>query len=86
MADGSLQESVEARLCDLRPGVRLVARCRCGREAEVNPSPWLAEGLAATCLSDLETRLRCLCGARRVPLERRSSAPAPTAFGIWMFR
>jgi hypothetical protein len=36
----------------------------------------------------LEERLRCVCGARRVALEIRGLAEAPTGAtgGIWLFR
>src|SRR5687767_2633197 len=46
----------------------LWARCRCGREAVVDPSAWIAQGLSRQILQDLEGRLRCVCGARRARL------------------
>ena len=66
----------------------LWARCRCGREAVVDPSSWLAQGLSRQILQDLETRLRCVCGARRARLEIRGLAEAPGggAGGIHVFR
>lgn len=89
MADGSLQTCLEAqaeaRLDERRPGARLIARCRCGCEAEIDPRPWLAQGLAGAPLFHLETRLRCLCGARRAMLELHEGPPRPGR-GIWVFR
>jgi hypothetical protein len=68
-------------------GRRLWARCRCGREAEVDPAGWLAQGLGGVPLQRLEDRLRCLCGSRSVALEARGDLPAPTARkGIYIFR
>jgi hypothetical protein len=66
----------------------LWARCRCGRAAQVDPEPWIAQGLARVNIEVLEERLRCVCGARRVPLEIRGlSEPPPGAGGrIWLFR
>ena len=81
MADGSQQGFTPARLL---VGQALAARCRCGREAAVDPAPWLAQGLAGTPLGGLEDRLRCLCGARRVSL-RPGEAPA-SGRAIWVFR
>ena len=66
----------------------LWARCGCGREAVVDPRPWIAQGLSRQILHDLEERLRCLCGARRARLEIRGLAEAPGdgAGGIHVFR
>ena len=66
----------------------LWAVCRCGREAPVDPKPWVGQGLARQALSNLEPRLRCVCGARRARLEIRglSEAPAAGAGGIYVFR
>lgn len=66
----------------------LWARCRCGREAVVDPRPWIAQGLSRQVLHDLEERLRCVCGARRAALEIRGMAEAPAggAGGIHVFR
>lgn len=66
----------------------LWARCACGREAVVDPKPWIGQGLSRQVLRDLETRLRCVCGARRASLEIRGLAEAPGrgAGGIHVFR
>ena len=66
----------------------LWARCACGREAVVDPKPWIGQGLSRQVLQDLETRLRCVCGARRASLEIRGLAEAPGqgAGGIHVFR
>ena len=66
----------------------LWAVCRCGREAVVDPLPWLAQGLRRQPLAQLEARLRCQCGARRARLEIRglSEAPSGPTGGIHIFR
>jgi hypothetical protein len=66
----------------------LWAVCRCGREAVIDPRPWVGQGLARQATACLETRLRCLCGARRARLEIRGLAEAPLhgAGGIHIFR
>jgi hypothetical protein len=66
----------------------LWARCACGREAAVDARPWLGQGLSRQVLTDLEERLRCVCGARRARLEIRGLAEAPGggAGGIHVFR
>jgi hypothetical protein len=66
----------------------LWALCRCGRAAAIDPAPWLAQGLGRQPLDRLEARLRCLCGAREVPLEVRGLAEAPDGVpgGIYIFR
>ncbi len=66
----------------------LWARCGCGREAVVDPRPWICQGLSRQILHDLEERLRCVCGARRARLEIRGLAEAPGAGagGIHVFR
>jgi hypothetical protein len=66
----------------------LWARCACGREAVVDPRPWIAQGLSRQLVQDLEHRLRCVCGARRAQLEIRGLAEAPDggAGGIHVFR
>jgi hypothetical protein len=90
MADGSPQSRAEThespRLCDLRCGARLIARCRCGCEAEIDPAPWLAQGLGSARLTHLEDRLRCACGARRAELQRLWTGERRPRGGIWMFR
>ena len=66
----------------------LWAVCRCGREAAIDPNPWVSQGLGRHATVHLETRLRCLCGARRARLEIRGLAEAPErgAGGIYVFR
>jgi hypothetical protein len=90
MADGSLQAGAEThgspRLCDVKWGARLIARCRCGCEAEIDPAPWLAQGLGSARLTHLEARLRCACGARRAELQRLWTGVRRPRGGIWVFR
>jgi hypothetical protein len=66
----------------------LWAVCRCGREAPIDPRPWVAQGLTRQATTYLESRLRCCCGARRARLEIRglAEAPAEGAGGIYIFR
>ena len=66
----------------------LWAVCRCGREARIDPRPWVGQGLSRQATAHLETRLRCLCGARRARLEIRGLAEAPQGAtgGIYVFR
>jgi len=66
----------------------LWALCRCGREAQIDPMPWVGQGLRRQALGVLETRLRCQCGARQARLEIRglSEAPAGPTGGIHIFR
>jgi len=66
----------------------LWAICACGREALIDPRPWVAQGLSRQATSNLEARLRCYCGARRARLEIRglAEAPAEGAGGIYVFR
>jgi hypothetical protein len=66
----------------------LWALCRCGREALLDPALWVGQGLRRQPLVNLETRLRCQCGARRAKLEIRglSEAPAGPTGGIHIFR
>ncbi|MDB5449708.1 MAG: hypothetical protein JWQ52_836 [Phenylobacterium sp.] len=94
MADGASHQTIGAALRAPRLNQALAARsslwavCRCGREAAVDPAPWFAQGLARHSVEHLEARLRCLCGARRVPLEIRGLAEAPhgATGGIYVFR
>lgn len=95
MADGMIHQMLdvafgpEPRLARATaPRSSLWARCNCGREAAVDPQPWLAQGLGRQHVDDLEERLRCLCGARRASLEIRGLAEAPAGVtgGIWIFR
>ena len=70
------------------PRSSLWALCRCGREARIDPAPWIAQGLGRQSVVHFETRLRCLCGARGARLEIRGLAEAPQdgAGGIFVFR
>jgi len=70
------------------PRSSLWAVCACGREAAIDPRPWVAMGLGRQATASLETRLRCLCGARRARLEIRGLAEAPEGKtgGIFPFR
>lgn len=94
MADGSRNLARDWSYGEARLGwataarSSLWARCGCGREAAVNPQPWIAQGLSRQLLQDLEERLRCVCGARRARLEIRGLAEAPDggAGGIHVFR
>jgi hypothetical protein len=47
----------------------------CGGAAQIDPTPWLDQRLGGRRLSQLETRLRCNCGARRAHL---GTAPPPS--------
>lgn len=94
MADGSRHLAREWSFGEARLGwataarSSLWARCGCGREAVVDPRPWIAQGLSRQLVRDLEHRLRCVCGARRATLEIRGLAEAPGngAGGIHVFR
>jgi len=95
MADGAQQLSISTawpawpRLNQaLAARSSLWAICGCGREAPIDPKPWVSQGLARQATAHLETRLRCLCGARRARLEIRglAEAPADGAGGIYVFR
>ena len=94
MADGSRNLAREWSFGEARLGwataarSSLWARCACGREAVVNPAPWIAQGLSRQLVRDLEHRLRCVCGARQAQLEIRGLAEAPGngAGGIHVFR
>ena len=83
MADGSQQGFTSAQLV---PGQALLAHCRCGREACVDPAPWIAQGLAGAPLAGLEDRLRCLCGARQVSLRAAAPETPVSQRDIWVFR
>ncbi|MBL8556445.1 MAG: hypothetical protein JNL41_19380 [Phenylobacterium sp.] len=94
MADGSRNLAREWSFGEARLGwataarSSLWARCGCGREAVVDPRPWIAQGLGRQLVRDLEHRLRCVCGARQAQLEIRGLAEAPGngAGGIHVFR
>lgn len=94
MADGAIQSLNHAwpawpRLSQaLAPRSSLWAICGCGREAVIDPKPWVAQGLSRQATAYLEPRLRCVCGARRARLEIRGLAEAPSglAGGIHVFR
>ncbi|MDB5424750.1 MAG: hypothetical protein JWQ29_2166 [Phenylobacterium sp.] len=72
----------------LIPRSSLWAMCDCGREAQIDPGPWIRQGLGRQAVPSLESRLRCYCGARRARLEIRGLAEAPPdgAGGIYVFR
>jgi hypothetical protein len=94
MADGASHRILGAELRSPRLHATQAARsslwavCNCGREAPIDASGWFAQGLGRHCVDNLEHRLRCLCGARRVPLEIRGLAEAPSGVtgGIYIFR
>jgi hypothetical protein len=95
MADGAQKLSISAawpawpRLNQaLAARSSLWAICACGREAPIDPKPWVSQGLARQATAHLEARLRCLCGARRARLEIRGLAEVPLdgAGGIYVFR
>ena len=95
MADGAFHRSTSGawpawpRLDQaLFPRSSLWAVCRCGREAPIDPAPWVAQGLQRQPVAHLEARLRCLCGARSATLEVRGLGEAPPhgAGGIYVFR
>ena len=93
MADGSgyrKDSPGEARLGHAAAGrATLWARCACGREAVLDPAPWLGQGLARHPLAQLQDRVRCRCGARQARLEVRGLAEAPpqaAAGGLFIFR
>jgi len=54
-----------------------VGAVRLRSRGDSGPRPWISEGLSRQLLQDLETRLRCVCGARRASLEIRGLAEAP---------
>jgi len=94
MADGTSHRTSGARRSAIRLGQASAARrsvwavCGCGREAAIDPAPWLGQGLSRQPLDHLELRLRCLCGARRARLEIRglSEVPPGATGGIYIFR
>ena len=95
MADGAHQYPVSAawpswpRLNQaLAARSSLWAICGCGREAPIDPKPLVGQGLARQATAHLESRLRCVCGARRARLEIRglAEAPARNVGGIYIFR
>lgn len=63
----------------------LWAVCRCGREAAIDPKAWVCQGLTRQATASLETRLRCLCGAR-LEVRGLAEAPAGVTGGIYVFR
>jgi len=50
----------------------------CGARAPIDTRNWERRGLAEARLADLETRLRCACGARRA---RLSAGPRVATYG-----
>ncbi|HEY3951048.1 hypothetical protein [Phenylobacterium sp.] len=94
MADGAIHPVHDSWFTGPRLDQALAARsslwaiCGCGREAAIDPKPWVGQGLARQAVANLETRLRCVCGARRAHLEIRglSEAPGGQTGGIFAFR
>jgi hypothetical protein len=94
MADGASHRAFDGWPAGPRLSQALAARsslwavCRCGREAVIDLRLWVGQGLGRQATAGLETRLRCLCGARRARLEIRGLAEAPIrgAGGIHIFR
>ena len=94
MADGGSYQAIGAALGAPRLNQALAARsslwavCTCGREAALDASHWLGQGLGRHCIEDLEDRVRCECGARRAKLEIRGLAEAPQRpmGGVYVFR
>lgn len=90
MADGTWhgRDAGEPRLSHAgQSRQRIFAVCRCGREGCVDPEPWMGQGLSRHALAQLEDRVRCACGARRLRLELRATAETPPpAAGIYVFR
>jgi hypothetical protein len=80
--------TMSGRLADAAmPRASLWAFCMCGRQAPLDPRPWLGQGLARLPLSALEERVRCGCGARWARLEVRALSVAPAATdGPYAFR
>lgn len=93
MADGAINSGAASWPAWPRLDQALTARsslwavCACGREAAIDPRPWVGQGLARQAVASLETRLRCVCGARRARLEIRGLTEAPNqSGGIFAFR
>ena len=94
MADGNTHQIAALPYGAPRLGQATAARsslwavCRCGRAAGIDPRPWICQGLGRHPVEALEARLRCVCGARRVSLEVRGLAEAPSGVtgGIYVFR
>lgn len=66
----------------------LWARCEvasCGGSASIDPTPWLHQRLGGWRLSQLETRLRCNCGARRAHLGIAAPGPNVPRVNIYPF-
>lgn len=64
----------------LMPGLSLAATCvspQCGRTASFDPAPWIGQGLSASPLAALQSRVRCVCGSRAALLELCAAPAAP---------
>ncbi len=57
----------------------------CGGAAPIDPAPWLNQRLGRRRLSQLETRLRCKCGARRAHLGTAAPGPNVPRVNIYPF-
>jgi hypothetical protein len=69
-------------------GFALWATCEaanCGGAARIDPGPWLDQRLGGRRLSQLETRLRCNCGARRAHLGIAAPPPGVPRVNIYPF-
>ena len=69
-------------------GGALWATCEaanCGGAARIDPGPWLDQRLGGRRLSQLETRLRCNCGARRAHLGTAAPPPGVPRVNIYPF-
>lgn len=69
-------------------GCVLWAMCEaanCGGAARIDPAPWLGQGLGRRRLSQLETRLRCNCGARSAHLGTTAPGPGVPRVNIYPF-
>ncbi len=92
MADGTYAPSAldqDPFLSELKQlGCVLWATCEaanCGGAARINPTPWLDQRLGGRRLSQLETRLRCNCGARRAHLGTTAPGPGVPRVNIYPF-
>ncbi len=92
MADGTqgkVAPEQDLFLSELKQFGRILwAMCEaanCGGAARIDPGPWLDQGLGGRRLSQLETRLRCNCGARRAHLGTAAPGPDVPRVNIYPF-